>query len=430
MRTNRSRREAPRSRLVLGRPLIMGLAALSLSGCGDVLDSLLEVQAPSQVQARDLENERNARLLVDGVVAEYECALSHYILVGGLIGFELTDAQQTAAQWDYDRRTLAPQGGWYATTTCNARLGAYTPLATARWTADNALERLEGWSDSGVPNRSGLIATAAAYSGYSHLLMGEGFCSAAFDAGPELSRQQVFERAEARFTRAIEAAQAAGRADLRNMAYVGRARARLNQGRGAEAAADARQVADGFVINANYTAAASRAENRIFSWLNRSRFISVYSAFHDAEVDGVSDPRVSLFNTGVRGVNQQTIIWNQLKYPSLSSSIPIARWAEAQLIIAEVEGGQTAVGIINTLRDIHGLPHFQSDDPVEIRNQVVQERLRELFLEGQHLGDLIRYDLPLDPAPGTPFVNGGLYGDMRCMPLPDVERLNNPNIGA
>lgn len=411
------------------RPLLLGLLALALSGCSDVLDSLLEVQAPSQVQARDLEDERNARLLVDGLVAEYECALSHYILVGGLIGFELTDAQQTAAQWDYDRRTLSPQGGWYATTTCNARLGAYTPLATARWTADNTLERLEGWSDSGVPDRSALIATAAAYSGFSHLLIGEGFCSAAFDAGPEQTRQQVFERAEARFTRALEAAAAANRADLRNLAYVGRARARLNQGRGAEAAADARQVTENFVINANYTAADSRAENRVFSWINRSRFISVWEAFHDLEVDGVADPRVSLFNTGIRGVNQQTIIWNQLKYPSLSSPIPIARWAEAQLIIAEVEGGQAAVDIINNLRDIHGLPHFASSDPVEIRNQVVQERLRELFLEGQHLGDLIRYDLPLDPAPGTPFVNGGVYGDMRCMPLPDVERLNNPNIG-
>ncbi len=429
MRIHTNQSEGKHLRGALGRFLFLGFVALSLSGCSDLLDSLLEVQAPSQVQARDLESEANANLLVAGAVAEYECALSHYILVGGLIGFELTDAQQTAAQWDYDRRTLSPQGGWYATTTCNARLGAYTPIATARWTADDALQRLEGWSDSGVPNRSELIATAAAYSGYSHLLMGEGFCSAAFDAGPELSRQEVFERADTRFTRAIEAAQSANRTDLLNMAYVGRARARLNQGRGADAAADARQVTENFVINARYTAAASRAENRVFSWINQSRFISVWQAFHDAEVDGVPDPRVPLLNTGVRGVNQQTIIWNQLKYPSLNAPIPIARWAEAQLIIAEVEGGQTAVDIINRLRDVHGLPHFESTEPEEIRNQVIQERLRELFLEGQHLGDLIRHDLPLDPAPGAPFVNGGLYGDMRCMPMPDVERLNNPSIG-
>ena len=429
MRNINRHTEGTASRWIAGRSLILGLLALSVSGCLDSLDRLLEVEAPSQVQARDLEDERNARLLLDGAVAEYECALSHYVLVGGLIGFELTDAQQTAAQWDFDRRTLTPQGGWYATTTCNARVGAYTPISTARWAADNTLERLEGWSDAGVANRSALIATAAAYSGYSHILMGEGFCSAAFDAGPELSRQQVFERAEERFSRALSAAQAANRADLRNLAYVGRARARLNMGKEAEAAADARQVTEDFVFNANYTAAASRAENRVFSWLNRSRFVSVYSAFHNAQVDGVADPRVPLQNTGATGVNGFTPIWNQLKYTSLSSPIPIARWAEAQLIIAEVEGGQTAVQIINTLRARHGLPAFASNDPVQIRNQVIQERLRELFLEGHHLGDLIRYNLPLDPAPGQAFGNGGLYGDMRCMPLPDVERLNNPNIG-
>lgn len=414
--------------LTTGGYLLLGFAAVAASGCTDGLDRLLRVEAPSQVDARDLEHPGNARLLVDGVVAEFECSLGHYIAVGGLIGSELTDAQQTAAQWDFDRRTITPAGGWYATETCNGRLGAYTPLSTARWTADNALTRLEEWTDAEVADRTVLIATAAAYSGYAHLLIGEGFCSAAFDAGPEQTRAQVFERAEARFDRAIQAAQASNRSDLLNMAYVGRARARLNLGRNADAAADARLVPRGFVRNANYSAAASRAENKLFTLVNRGRFASVYDTFRGLTVDGVPDPRVSLVNTGARGANQQTIIWNQLKYPTEASPIPISRWAEAQLIIAEVEGGQAAVSIINELRDAAGLPRFVSTDAAEIRSQVIEERRRELFLEGHHLGDLIRYDLPLIPAVGAPFVNGGTYGDMRCMPLPDVERLNNPNI--
>jgi starch-binding outer membrane protein, SusD/RagB family len=429
MRRRDPRKGGATPRREIGRYFWLGLLAVPLAGCGDALDRLLQVEAPSQVEARDLEHPRNARLLVDGLVAEFECAFAHYIVVGGLIGSELTDAQQTAAQWDYDRRTITPASGWYATSTCSDRLGAYTPLSTARWAADNALSKLEEWNDGEVTNRTALIATAAAYAGYSHVLMGEGFCSAAFDAGPEQSRQQIFQRAEQRFTRAIEAAQAANRADLRNMAYLGRARARLNLGKGAEAAADARMVPQGFVRNASYSAAAARAENTVFVLNNRSRFVSVFDAFRNAQVDGVADARVPLVNTGARGANQQTIIWNQMKYPSAASPIPIARWAEAQLIIAEVEGGQVAVDIINGLRAARNLPRFESANPAAIRNQVIQERRRELFLESHHLGDLIRYELPLIPAPGTPFVNGGLYGDMRCMPLPDVERLNNPNIG-
>jgi hypothetical protein len=42
--------------------------------------------------------------------------------------------------------------------------------------------------------------------------------------------------------------------------------------------------------------------------------------------------------------------------------------------------------------------------------------------------DTIRFDLPLVPAAGATFHAGGVYGSQKCLPLPDIERLNNPNI--
>jgi hypothetical protein len=36
--------------------------------------------------------------------------------------------------------------------------------------------------------------------------------------------------------------------------------------------------------------------------------------------------------------------------------------------------------------------------------------------------------LPLTPAPGQPYRNGGTYGTTLCLNLPDIERLNNPNL--
>lgn len=425
-RYNLRKNQAPVVRRV-GTYLWLGALVASGAGC-DMLDRLLAVEAPSQVEARNLENPRYASLLVDGAIADFECGLGHYIVAGGLIGSELADPQQSAAQWDYDRRTLAPAGGWYATSTCDDRLGAYTPLSTARWAADDVLTKLGKWTDEEVPKRTQLVATAAVYSGYSHILLGEGFCSAAFDAGPEVTRMAVFERATDRFTQAIAAAETSGRTDLYHTALVGRARALLNLGRATEAAEDARRVPAGFAKFANYSSAHARAENKIFVLNNRSHLISVYNAFRDITYAGVPDSRVAVVNTGKKGANQQTAIWTQTKYPTASSPIPIARWVEAQLIVAEAEGGKTAVEIINALHEQAGLPKFESTDPLEISRQIVEERRRELFLEGHHLGDLIRYDLPLDPAPGTVFVNGGVYGDMRCMPLPDVERLNNPSI--
>ncbi|MBA2458981.1 MAG: RagB/SusD family nutrient uptake outer membrane protein [Gemmatimonadales bacterium] len=63
-------------------------------------------------------------------------------------------------------------------------------------------------------------------------------------------------------------------------------------------------------------------------------------------------------------------------------------------------------------------------------SQIIEERRRELFLEGHRLGDIIRYGLPLFPAPGTPFYVGGEFGTQVCFPLPAVERDNNPNIAG
>ena len=57
--------------------------------------------------------------------------------------------------------------------------------------------------------------------------------------------------------------------------------------------------------------------------------------------------------------------------------------------------------IINVMHDRAGLPPFQSSDPAEIQAHVIQERERELFLEGQHIYTLIRLQSPFDPPVGT-----------------------------
>jgi starch-binding outer membrane protein, SusD/RagB family len=232
---------------------------------------LLEQEAPSRVLSNTLDDPRNAQLLVTSTIADFECALAQYIVAEGLVGDELRDAQLGAAGWDHDRRTINKVGGVYATNTClQAQFAAtYTPLATARFTADDVLKKLEKWTDAEVANRQDLIAQAAAYAGYSLVLLGEGFCSMAIDAGPELTPQQVFTEAEARFTKAIAAAPAAN-TSIKMMAYVGRARARLNKGDKAGAKADALQVIDPtFVKTATYSASTFRRENRVWDFLMR-----------------------------------------------------------------------------------------------------------------------------------------------------------------
>jgi hypothetical protein len=405
-------------------------ALFSAAACS----SLLDVEAPSRIPAETLEDPATAGLLLNGAVAEFECAYGAYVVMGGLVGEELVDATQTADRWPYDRRVIQPGDRRYGEFACTD-LGVYTPLSTARWAAENVLAKLQGWTDAQVPKRSAMISTAASYSGYSHLLLGEGFCTGVLlddkliPTG-EVTRTQMLQRAVERFTLALTAA--GDSTALRNLALVGRARARLNLGQGAAAAADAAQVTANFVKLASASTIDTRRENRVVAQNVSSTSVTIGPAFRGLMVGDSVDNRVRATDTG-KNATDGSRIWIQNKYADLATGIPLATWDEAQLIIAEVQGGQTAVNIINMFRQRAKLPLFASTDPAAIRAQVIEERRRELFLEGHHLGDIIRYDLPLTPAPGAAFAKGGQYGpegNELCFPLPNVERFNNPLIGA
>lgn len=401
----------------------VAVAGAVLTGC-DFMDDLLEVETPAIIPAYKLEGPESADLLLSGAVGDFEAALSGHILQQSLMGGELHDGTATAARWMVPSRTVINVDARYQDQ-------SYTPLSRARWTADNALKLLQGWTDAEVANRQLKIATAAVYAGFSLVLLGESFCTLAVDLSAEMQPSEVFQMAEARFSTAITAAQAAGTsaAGFLNAAYVGRARARLNLGNTAGAAADAALVPVGFRLNATYSEAAARRYNAIWEE-TRTGAVSVTEQYRNLTVGGVRDPRVPVTDMNRRAADALTPLWNQGLYTARSTPIPIARWEEAQLIVAEVQGGATAVGIINNLRTRRGLPAtYAGGTAAEIRAQVIQERQRELFLDGHRLGDVRRYNLPLLPAAGAQFPKGGIYGDQRCFPLPMVEIIGNPNIG-
>ena len=122
----------------------------------------------------------------------------------------------------------------------------------------------------------------------------------------------------------------------------------------------------------------------------------------------------------------------QNKYKALDTSIPLATAREAQLILAEAQGGQAALDIINAFHTAAGLPAFAGGTDQEIMDHLIrEERRRELFLESHHMGDMRRYNLPFLPAAGTRYDGGaysGNYGDTTCLPLPQSERRSNPNL--
>jgi starch-binding outer membrane protein, SusD/RagB family len=419
--------------------LIAALPLLAVGACRDLTS--LQQSNPGTLSAATTYVPANAQLLVNGAIGDFECAFSRYVVGSGLFTDELSDAISNPDNFDYDRRTLKSTAG-YGTQTCssaNQQPAIYTTLSTARGSTDTVAAKLRGWTDAEMPtgvNRMKLLGQASAYAGYSLVLLGEGMCSAAINAGPELTPAQVLAEAKSRFDSAIVAATAANDATTLNLATLGRARTLLDLGQPAAAAIDAAKIPPGFVVNMSTDAINVRRQNWVYVSINDRSFSTVEPISRDLTIGGVLDPRVAVTNTGKAGTTSGTQIWTVNKYPALNTPIPIARYAEAQLIIADAKLAANdipgAVAAINAARATHpGLPVYDATGQTlaQVQTQLVEERRRELFVEGHRLGDLRRYNLPFLPAAGAPYPGGGgVYGTQTCFPLPDVERINNPNI--
>jgi len=419
--------------LKLTLPLAVA-ASVTLAACTEL--TTLKQENPGQLDASTLYVPVNAQLLVNGVIADFECAYSRYVVGSAIFTDELTNAFSSSNNFDYDRRTL-PSNAPYGTATCgnNQQPPIYSTLSIARSAGDTVAAHLETWTDAEVPNRSKLLGQAYAYTGYSIVLLGEGMCSAAINVGPELTPAQLFAEAKTRFDKAIAAATAANDAVTLNFATLGRARAQLDLGNKAAAGVDAAKIAPGFVVNISTDAGNVRRNNFAFLALNQSSWASIDPSFRGLTINGAPDPRVAVTNANRNGT-VGVAIWTADKYPSLAATMPVTRYAEAQLIVAESKLAENdipgAVAAINAVRATRaGVPAYDAtgQTAAQVLTQIIEERRRELFLEGHRLGDLRRYNLPILPAAGTPFLSGGTYGTQTCFPLPDVERINNPNIG-
>jgi len=397
---------------------------------------LLDVKAPNNVPASVFDDPTQAALMVQSAIGDFECAFGSFVTAEGIATDELQDATITAANWQLDRRDDGFTSGTYGTGACSNNEGIYTPLSTARWEADRAIERLVAWTDTQVANRQTLLAQANVYSGFSYTLLGMAMCQAAFDEGPPVDQKGMFALAEKRFDDAITAATAAGQTALRNAAYVGRARVRLFQHNAAGAIQDAQQVPSGFVFNVANDASNSRRYNKVYNAITTSGSVTVEpTARQLATENGEIDSRSATTTLTTRPSDGVSVVVVPAKYTAGTQDagraipFPLARYAEAQLIIAEAQGGAQAVSIINTMRAAVNLkPYTGATDAASITKLIASERQRVLFVEGFRAFDIERFNLDLVPAPNSSYRFGGVYGNTVCLPLPDVERNANVHV--
>jgi hypothetical protein len=292
-------------------------------------------------------------------------------------------------------------------------------LHTARFQAEDVSGKLAGWTDAQVANRASLQAQVKVYGAYAYLLLGEGFCSVAFDGGSAQPPSAALMLAETRFAEGLALAQTANNTDLQNLALVGTARVKLDLKKWSEAAQFASQVPGGYVKNADRGIESARRWNKLWRLAEQTGAYTVATAYRT-----MSDPRVLVADAGRGAFNSEVRLWVTKKYTGLNSPMRLASSIEANLIQAEALAQQNqvpaAMAIVNARRAAVGLAPLTPATQQEAINNIIDERRKELSFEGGHrLNDLLRYTIPWKVG-SNPFTNRN-YGTTTCWPHPTRE---------
>lgn len=410
----------------LTRTAVVALTAMSGLAC----DSLLDVAANPQTV--DASRTINIEEAVIGATVNLMFAYDEKISFGGLFGDEFVNSGTAPANQLYDQRLVPSNHGTGEGRDAGLGGGFYIPLQRTNTVSELHLERIMEGGFEGVTADSPQFALFSVYAGFAKLWLADLYCTVALrGVGPEYTATEVYQLAVDDFTRALGTAGITN--DMRQAALVGRARVSLILGNDDAAVNDALQVDPDFELLLPYSTNTFAQRNRVHVHTFDVANWSTAPAFRGLTIDdtGVPDPRVDLAGP-FPGNEPSQPVYAPAKVGTPSSPLRVATGDEARYILAEVSSGQVAVDIINEVRARYDIGQRWTPSGTgsnEIRDKVIDERRRTLFIDGVRLGDLRRYidKYGLDFfSTSTP--QGFPMGSQACLPLPDIERDTNEGI--
>jgi starch-binding outer membrane protein, SusD/RagB family len=404
----------------LSAVLVLGLS--TLTACNDLLD----VDNEGEILDGDLNTVQAIAPVVAGVAGDFGAMYSQNASTVAVAAFELwhTGSFPSSRQTDegFLKRPSADGNS------------AYNATARAYWVAEDAQRRIqEAFADSA--GRRVEMAEVIVWGAYTLHFIADNFCEATFNGGPAVTAEAVRRKADEDFTRAITVATAANSTPWRQRALAGRARARLFLGDYTGAIADAQQIPQGFVFNFNYSGNSAREYN-YYAGFTRDKYrreAGVHPSFFESPLYK-ADPRTPIKDWGPTAVGPDAIRrWTeQEKYKERDSDMAVSSWQEVRLIEAEAEirrgNLQRAVTLINQVRAAATLPAYTGElTEAAVVAQLRYERSAELWLQGQALFDLRRFNDPRLNAP--PGQGGGATRD-KCFEIGQREYETNPNLSG
>jgi len=408
--------------------------ALVLGGC----KNWLAVDNPGVIDQGALDPVADIEVLSRSAIQNLASAYGHVIVYSSWFTGETDVSETFPTRNEFGRRDISIQNGsldvdvWFLLS--QAVKSSYIVLGTA------------------LPDTAGNIHYARAnfVLGFAYLFMAEQFCQGTVLAGPPLTTQNMLDSAVAHFATAISQGRLKGNAEgtsIANASWVGTARAHLQAGNLALAAATADSVPAAFVYNLSFTDDLSqrfRVANRMWFYVRDRGSIAVAPTWRIGpqlapNVVQNADPRVPWVVTTAfapqdaqystdRGVPYAI----QQKYPDYATPVRLASKVEADYVKAEALGTATQLAQVAARRSANGQPAYAgATDSSSVLTEFFTQRGLDFYLEGKRLGDSRRHlaNIIGMPAPGTVYWKAGFapIGNNVCYPLPITETDNNPN---
>jgi hypothetical protein len=438
---------SPRLGRTLGVALMGG--ALALAGCS--IDKMLEVKDPATVNPATLDDPEVLPVVVNGAIGDFTTAYSGNGLNDVFLAVTAAMSDEVFSSGTFPTRTATDRRYQQQPADGNTSDLAYTNLQRARHALKEAAVKVDNFVGKSDPRYGELRALEA----YTYVALGEGFCSAipisdvvdgAWVYGEPETAAEIMADAVTIFDEAL--ANGGG-----NLAAVGKARALLNLGQYAAAAAAVAGVPTTF----NYFTyhSDSGAQNPFYSLQGNGRYsMSDKEGGNGLPFRSANDPRVPWIQDPAQpnGFDPTYPLYKIKKYNSFGAPVVLASGVEARLIEAEaaLQGGQVDTWLtkLNDLRASVAtvmtaqVPGYPIESPTLApltdpgsadarRDLMFYERAFWMYATGHRLGDLRRlvnnYGLPQNQVyPTGAYHKGGEFGNEVVFPV-NFDEGNNPN---
>ncbi len=428
----------------IGRRAVRGLATAML-GTTMACSGIFDVEDPQAFGDEDLNDTAILANVVNGAEGLLHQNFDDYVVVTELLG-DVIESTSTWIDWE-DISEGRVRGDWPS---AGSFSGPQNGILQARFAAQSAEDRVATVLGSAA-STSPLIAQARFVDGVADLLLGMGWCEGPLEnGGPRSANTTFFPQAITKLTSALSATSGLTAADQAKWVpaiRAARARANLMAGNYDAALADADAVPTGFTKMAVYAEGAGAQQSLTGNQLhqNRNRSGGLRRKWHNS-VMGINsgstayqtvylpdwfdntkiDPRMALNRKNAElGVNNRFAFFGITKYADRAGDQVLFSKREMNLIAAEVYmrrgdyANMTArLNIDRTAANV-GLAALPTLTAANAQAALLSERMAVLFVEGQRMYDLHRFNL-VTATLGA--------GRATMLPLSTTEVLNNTSM--